>query len=74
MTPLLNITLYRCEYIERCLRGDTSLYSDLVLYECDSYMTATFYFDSNPLGPSEMYKMGLKVSGATGEAKLKVRH
>lgn len=34
--------------------------------------TATFYFDSNPLGPSEMYKMGLKVSGATGEAKLKV--
>lgn len=29
-------------------------------------------FDSNPLGPSEMYKMGLKVSGTTGEAKLKV--
>lgn len=28
--------------------------------------------NSNPLGPSEMYKMGLKVSGATGEAKLKV--
>ncbi|XP_078336002.1 SKA complex subunit 2-like isoform X2 [Crassostrea virginica] len=28
--------------------------------------------NSNPLGPSEMYKMGLKVSGTTGEAKLKV--
>ncbi|XP_061163631.1 spindle and kinetochore-associated protein 2-like [Saccostrea echinata] len=28
--------------------------------------------NSNPLGPSEMYKIGLKVSGATGEAKLKV--
>uniref|UniRef100_A0A8W8JZ86 Protein FAM33A n=1 Tax=Magallana gigas TaxID=29159 RepID=A0A8W8JZ86_MAGGI len=28
--------------------------------------------NSNSLGPSEMYKMGLKVSGATGEAKLKV--
>lgn len=70
MAPLLN----RCEYIERCLWGGTSLCSDLVLYECNSYMTATFYFDSNPLGPSEMYKMGLKVSGATGEAKLKVWH
>lgn len=70
MAPLLN----RCEYIERRLWGDTSLCSDLVLYGCDSYMTATFYFDSNPLGPSEMYKMGLKVSGATGEAKLKVWH
>lgn len=74
MAPLVNITLYRCEYIERCLGGDTSLCIDLVLYECDSYMTATFYFDSNPLGPPDMYKMGLKVSGATGEAKLKVRH
>ncbi|XP_056010336.1 spindle and kinetochore-associated protein 2-like isoform X5 [Ostrea edulis] len=28
--------------------------------------------NSNPVGPSEMYKMGLKVAGATGETKLKV--
>lgn len=74
MVFLLNIILYRCEYIERCLREDTFFCSDFVFYECDSYMIVIFYFDSNFLGFFEMYKMGLKVLGVIGEVKFKVRY
>ena len=32
-----------------------------------------FIFYSKALNPQEMHKMGLRVTGQTGEAKLKVR-
>ncbi len=33
-----------------------------------------FFFFSDPLSQADMFKMGLRVTGHTGEAKLKVHH
>ena len=38
----------------------------------DAIKHADFTFYSNPLTRSDMHKMGLRVSGMTGEAKLNV--
>ena len=45
---------------------------DLVIYIEPRINCFQFVFCSDPLSQSDLFKMGLRVTGHTGEAKLKV--
>ena len=74
LTPHSTILKKVSERVQRC-RGflHNSVSHPVSPWSLSSIWNVCLFFFSEPLTPAEMNNMSLRVSGATGEAKLKVR-